>query len=160
MFHAGREFKLEHAESFQGVAPSRVESPSRLACPNQRSERQASFHFPHVSCAEPRPGHGNQFRLFTGVRAPLENPLHVQVLTQTRTFRSILVFVGRPGPAQKPFACPSLNPDQDMPLNFGFLRAPGPRSKALCMSKSGHASQFWFSLGARAPLKNPLHVQV
>ena len=72
------------------------------------------------------------------------------------------VFHRRPGPAQRPFACPSLNPDQDMQINFGFSRAPGPRSKTLCMSKSeprpGHANQFWFSTGAPAPLKNPLHV--
>ena len=73
-------------------------------------------------------------------------------------------FSRAPGPAQKPFACPSLNPDQDMQINFGFPRTPGPRSKTLCMSKSeprpGHADQFWFSTGAGAPHKNPLHVQV
>ena len=50
MCHAGRELKPEHAESFQGVAPSRVESSNRLACPGHGSELQASdFHLPRAA---------------------------------------------------------------------------------------------------------------
>ena len=78
--------------------------------------------------------------------------LHVQV--RARSCRQVFIF----------HTCPALNPDQDTQTNFDFSRASGPRSKTLCMSKSeprpGHADQFWFSTGARAPLKNPLHVQV
>ena len=49
MFHAGREFKPEHAENFQGVTPSRVERPNRLARPGQGSELRASnFHLPRA----------------------------------------------------------------------------------------------------------------
>ena len=56
MFHAGRELKPEHAESFQGVAPSRVEIPNRLARPGQGSDLQASdFHLPRAAPPPTRP---------------------------------------------------------------------------------------------------------
>ena len=55
-------------------------------------------------------------------------------------------------------------PFPDQMVDFGFPWASGPRSKTLCMSKSElrprHANQFRFSTSLRAPLKNPLHVQV
>ena len=84
-----------------------------------------------MSKSEPRPGHADQFWFSTNARAPLKNP----------------------------FACPSLNPDQDTQINFGFPRAPGPRSKTLCMSRSeprpGHADQFWFFHGRPGPAQKP-----
>ena len=62
-FHVSRGQRIQtgHVKSSQGRTLYGAERPSRLACPNQASERQASFHFPHVSCAEPRPGHADQF---------------------------------------------------------------------------------------------------
>ena len=151
-------------KEFTGRTPYGAESPSRLACPNQGSELQASFHFPRVSCAEPRPGHAHQV-CFPPASGPRSKTICMSKSEPRPGHANQFWFsTGAPAPLKNPFACPSLNPDQDMQINFGFPRAPRPRSKTLCMSKSeprpGHANQFWFSTGAPAPLKNPLHVQV
>ena len=62
----------------------------------------------------------------------------LRVLIRAQSGRQVFIF----------HMCPALNPDQDMVINFDFLRASGPRSKTLCMSKSeprpGHADQFCF----------------
>ena len=71
----------------------------------------------------------------------------------------MLVSPSARGPAEKPFACPGLNSDQDMQINFGFFERPNPRRKTLCMSRSdlrpGHANQFWFPRVPGAPAEKP-----